>query len=93
MRYFTHQNRTGTSTEALLLICRSSVVSRRLANTKLQSYKLFLNNQRIVPKYLVVSDIFCTFVPVPESTINTIYSPLKTQKSYEQEMENDSSSD
>ena len=55
--------------------------------------KLFLNNQRIVPKYLVVSDIFCTFVPVPESTINTIYSPSKTHKSYEQEMENDSSSD
>ena len=40
--------------------------------------KLFLNNQRIVRKYLVVSDIFCTFVPVPESTINPIYSPYKT---------------
>ena len=37
--------------------------------------------------------IFRTFVPVPESTINTIYSPSKTHKSYEQEMENDSSSD
>ena len=34
----------------------------------LQSYKLFLNNQRIVRKYLVMSIIFCTFVPVPEST-------------------------
>ena len=88
-----HKNRTGTSTEALLLICRSSVVSRRLASTWLQSYKLFLNNQRIVRKYLVISIIFRNFVPVPESTINTIYSPSKTHRSYEQDMENDSSSD
>ena len=43
-----------------------------------QSYKLFLNNQRKVQEYLVVSIIFCTFVPVLESTINTIYSPSKT---------------
>ena len=55
--------------------------------------KLFLNDQRKVKEYLVVSRIFRTFVPVPESTINTIYSPSKTHKSYEQEMENDSSSD
>ena len=73
-----HKNRTGTSTEAHST-CRSSVVSRRLASTWLQSYKLFLNNQRIVRKYLVVSIIFRTFVPVPESTINPIYSPFKTQ--------------
>ena len=37
--------------------------------------KLFLNDQRKVKEYLVVSIIFRTFVPVPESTINTIYSP------------------
>ena len=41
-------------------------------------YKLFLNYQRIVHKYLVISIIFCTFVPVPESTVNPIYSPFKT---------------
>ena len=55
--------------------------------------KLFLNDQRKVKEYLVVSIIFRTFVSVPESTINPIYSPSKTHKSYEQEMENDSSSD
>ena len=44
----------------------------------MQRYKLFLNNQRIVRKYLVISIIFRTFVPVPESTINPIYSPFKT---------------
>ena len=58
-----------------------------------KGYELFLNNQRIVPKYLVMSRIFRTFVSVPESTINPIYSPSKTHRSYEQNMENDSSSD
>ena len=55
--------------------------------------KLFLNDQRKVQEYLVMSIFFRTFVPVPESTINTIYSPSKTHRSYEQDMENDSSSD
>ena len=44
----------------------------------MQRYKLFLNNQRIVGKYFVISIIFRTFVLVPESTINPIYSPFKT---------------
>ena len=59
----------------------------------MQRYKLFLNNQRIVPKYLVMSLIFSTFAIVMEITINPIYSPFKTHRSYEQDMENDSSSD
>ena len=74
-----HRTLFHATCAALLLICRSSVVSRRLANTKLQSYKLFLNYQRIVRKYLVMSIIICTFVPVLESTVNPIYSPFKTQ--------------
>ena len=36
--------------------------------------------QRILRKYLVISIIFRTFVTVPESTINPIYSPSKTHK-------------
>ena len=44
MRYFTHQNRTGTSTEAQTS-CRGSVVSRRLASTLIAKVqKLFENN-------------------------------------------------
>ena len=61
--YFTHENRTGTSTEVHPLICSSSVVSRRLANTWLQKYKNYLRNELINSEniHYLIENSNCTF--------------------------------